>query len=78
MSQSYVLGYREQTNDTIHLVNQNKITEEELLRLIESLGASGSADLRWLSIAKTHLEQGFMALNRAIFKPARVKLDGDE
>jgi hypothetical protein len=35
-------------------------------------------DRRWLSIAKTHFEQGFMALNRSIFKPQRIKLLEDE
>lgn len=71
-----VHGYREQADDNIALVNENKITEEKLLRLIESL--AGVGDGRWLAIAKTHLEQGFMALNRAIFKPTRVTLDGDK
>lgn len=72
-----VHGYHEQTADAIALVNENKIAEEKLLRVIDYLQASGVEDGRWLAIARTHLEQGFMALNRAIFKPARVKLETD-
>ena len=35
-------------------------------------------DQRWLAIARTNIEQGFMALNRAIFRPERVELDGND
>lgn len=35
-------------------------------------------DPRWLSIARTHFQEGFMALNRAVFQPQRVKLPEDE
>lgn len=35
-------------------------------------------DQRWLSIATTHFQQGFMALNRAVFQPQRIKLPEDE
>jgi hypothetical protein len=32
-------------------------------------------DQRWLSIARTMLEEGFMALNRAVFKPQRFDIE---
>lgn len=35
-------------------------------------------DARWVHIAKSHFEQGFMALNRAVFQPARIQLPEDE
>lgn len=35
-------------------------------------------DPRWLAVAKTHFEQGFMALNRAVFQPTRISLPEDE
>ncbi len=35
-------------------------------------------DKRWLAIARTHIQEGFMALNRAVFQPQRVKLPEDE
>lgn len=28
-----------------------------------------NVDKRWVSIARTHFQQGFMALNRAVFQP---------
>jgi len=34
-------------------------------------------DQRWLAIARTHVEQGFMAFNRAVFRPQRISLPGD-
>jgi len=41
-------------------------------------GVEPRFDQRWLSIAQSHFEQGFMALNRSVFKPSRVRLPGDE
>jgi hypothetical protein len=40
--------------------------------------AAENIDKRWLLVARTQLEQGFMALNRAIFQPQRIALPGDE
>jgi hypothetical protein len=74
MATTPVLGYRDQTDGNVMLVNESKIAEEKLLRVIEQLDVNGIGDKRWLAIAKTHLEQGFMALNRAIFKPERVQI----
>lgn len=34
-------------------------------------------DPRWLAIARTHIQEGFMALNRAVFQPQRIKLSED-
>lgn len=34
-------------------------------------------DQRWLAIARTHFQEGFMALNRAMFQPTRIKLPED-
>jgi hypothetical protein len=72
-----VEGYRPQSMATIDRVNANKRHEEEILRVIDAFEHNPNIDPRWLSIARTHIEQGFMALNRAIFQPARVKLPGD-
>ncbi|MFC3442552.1 hypothetical protein ACFOKF_15360 [Sphingobium rhizovicinum] len=76
-----VSGYRPQSQDNIDLVNHFKAVEEQLLRHIDVMrdrGPSPQYDQRWLSIAQTQLEQGFMALNRAVFQPSRVRLPGDE
>lgn len=72
-----VSGYQKQSDERIELVNANKATEERLLRFMDELVSSGIGDPRWTAIARTNLEQGFMALNRAIFQPSRVKLPGD-
>jgi hypothetical protein len=72
-----VPGYVPQPQDAIDLVAANKEFEERLLRCIDRLTTSFKYDSRWLSIARTHFEEGFMALNRAIFKPQRIKLPGD-
>lgn len=75
-----VQGYRVQPQEAVDAVNRNKETEEKLLRLIDDLqngqlnGEAFQAEQRWLAIARTDLEKGFMALNRAIFKPERAKL----
>jgi hypothetical protein len=73
-----VAGYKPQSQETIDRVNDNKRVEEALLQTIDEMQAwaleEGKYDARWLAIARTHFEQGFMALNRAIFKPDRVKL----
>ena len=74
-----VSGYQPQSDSAVALVNENKRLEEILLRRIEELlkitddHPAYQIDGRWAAIAKTHFETGFMALNRAVFKPGRVK-----
>lgn len=69
-----ILGYVEPTETVLNLVNNNKIAEERLLRQIERLVAEGVANERWTAIARSHFEQGYMALNRAILQPDRIDL----
>lgn len=73
-----VHGYQAQDPLRVALVNQNKESEERLLRQIDTISGNPDFDQRWLSIARTQLEQSFMALNRAIFRPARVRLPEDQ
>lgn len=61
-------GYRELSEKEIILINIVKRHGRELEDLLRALGAEDS-DKRWLSIAKTHLQQGMMAMTRAIAKP---------
>jgi hypothetical protein len=70
-----VEGYRPQSADAVTLVNANKRAEEEVLRILDALATSPDVDKRWLAIGRSAIEQGFMAVNRSIFKPARVSLD---
>lgn len=51
------------------LLNKSKGFEAELLDFIEAQFSTGSCDDRWLAIARTDLQKGFMAMNRAITKP---------
>lgn len=72
-----VAGYQPQPEAAINTVNANKVAEERLLRQIEDLIRLKRGDPRWCAVAKTHFEQGYMALNRAIFQPGRVTLPED-
>jgi hypothetical protein len=72
-----VPGYRPQTSAAVDLVTQNKFDEERLLRKLDDLRERDEVDQRWLAIARTQIEQGFMALNRAIFQPARIPIPDD-
>lgn len=74
-----VPGYRTQTGEAVALVKENKEVEELVLRVLDKLRSlpPGPIDHRWLAIGRTQIEQGFMAVNRAVFQPERVKLEGD-
>lgn len=69
-----VSGYVAQSSENVVLVNNNKEIEEHILRLLDELAANSAVDKRWLAIGRAHIEQGFMAINRSIFKPERVKV----
>lgn len=72
-----VAGYRPQSTGAVQYVNGNKQDEERILRKMDDLRDNGEVDQRWLAIARTQMEQAFMAFNRAIFKPDRVGLPED-
>lgn len=69
-----VEGYRSQSDAKVALVNHNKRLEELALQNLDHLAARDDVDKRWLAIGRTQLEQAWMAINRAIFQPERVKL----
>jgi hypothetical protein len=73
-----VQGYRPQGEAAVAAVNANKVREEQLLRILDACQGDSAIDQRWLALARTHFEQGFMALNRAVFRPARVVLPEDD
>jgi hypothetical protein len=72
-----VRGYQAQSDDKVAAVNVNKLLEEEVLRQLDLLAADPDVDKRWLATGRTDIEKGFMAVNRSVFKPGRVKLDSD-
>lgn len=74
-------GYRPQSDAALARVRTLKQAEERILRMFDALKAfppDSGIDHRWLSIATTHIEQGFMAANRAVFRPSRIDLPEDE
>lgn len=73
-----VAGYKPQESANVALVNRNKAAEETVLRILDELESKEGVDRRWLAIGRTAIEQGFMAVNRAVFKPGRVKLPDDD
>ncbi|MDR5655423.1 DUF7681 family protein [Ruixingdingia sedimenti] len=73
-----VAGYRPQSDRAVATVNSNKILEERILRQIDALERDPAVDRRWLAIAKTHIQEGFQAMNRAVFQPARISLPEDD
>ena len=67
-------GYRELTAEEVGLINDLKETErqfaEQLAKLGQHFNHLGRRDQgRWLSLARTHIETGFMFLTRAIARP---------
>lgn len=72
-----VKGYNPQSEDKVSLVNANKEAEEQVLRILDALASMDDIDKRWLAIGRTAIENGFMAVNRSVFQPGRVKLPED-
>jgi hypothetical protein len=64
-----IKGYRDLTEDEISLMNEVKGEAEIIGKLCDTLNEHPSIDKRWLAIAKTDLQKGFMALVRAIAQP---------
>lgn len=84
-----VAGYKPtQSLGAIAFVNALKEAEERALRLLDQLDqvvvppALGAPDMpapdtRWVAIARTEIQKGFMAAARAVFQPGRVTLPED-
>lgn len=64
-----IKGYRELNAQEIKAMNAVKSESERIGLLIEEMRANPDLDQRWVSIAETHLQQGFMAAVRAVAKP---------
>lgn len=80
MDQQHTLikGYRDLSQGEIDAINKIKAKAEEVAALIHSFdgpvsGAGNEGqffpDPRWLAIAKTDLQKGFMFLTRSVAKP---------
>jgi hypothetical protein len=64
-----IKGYRDLSQAEIDMMNVCKVKAEEIGKLIKTLEDLSEVDKRWLAIAKTDLQKGFMALVRSIAKP---------
>ena len=64
-----IKGYRDLSEGEIKAMNAVKSEAERIGILVEELEANTDLDARWVSIAKDHLQQGFMAAVRSIAKP---------
>jgi hypothetical protein len=71
-------GYASQTVDKITFVAEHKMLEEMVLRRIDAAHKRDDQDKRWLAIAQTHVQEAFMALNRATFQPQRLEPAADK
>jgi hypothetical protein len=70
---SEIKGYRQLDSMDIQIINHNKQIEELVLKSLDSLETYPEIDKRWLAIGRTLIEQGFMAMNRSIARPQRLK-----
>lgn len=64
-----ITGYRELEQYEIDAMNAVKEMAKQVGELLEKLESTSGLDQRWIAIGKTNLQQGFMALTRAIAQP---------
>lgn len=64
-----IRGYRDLSLEEIDLMNEVKAMGERVGQLMEHMSSMSSVDARWVSIARTDLQKGFMCLTRAIAQP---------
>lgn len=79
MSDQPITGYRQLSPETIHSINAVKALANDIGGVLQRMADQNHGDPttpskmltdpRWLSIATTHFQQGFMALTRAIAQP---------
>lgn len=60
-----ITGYRDLTQDEIDAMNESKALASKVGELIDDLGNKQDIDKRWLAIATTDLQKGFMSLTRS-------------
>lgn len=72
-----ITGYRELNQEEVDLMNKAKALGNQVGEFLEGLDeavevSEGKIELdpRWVAVAKTDLQKGFMALIRAIAKPS--------
>jgi aspartate ammonia-lyase len=65
-----IKGYRELSPEEIETINLIKRMGENIGEVVEAMKQKGPEyDQRWVSVGRTHLQQGLMALTRAVAQP---------
>lgn len=64
-----ISGYRDLSQDEIDQMNSVKAAEAALGETWRHVMDLPGVDKRWAAVARTHFEEGFMALVRSIAKP---------
>jgi len=64
-----IKGYRELSLLEVERMNRAKEIEQNLLAWIAEMQEEKIVDQRWLALAKTDLQKGFMCLGRSIARP---------
>jgi hypothetical protein len=64
-----IKGYRDLTEQEIKIINACKEGAKGIGVLVEVIGEQPGVDKRWLAIAQTDLQKGFMALVRSVARP---------
>ncbi len=64
-----ITGYRELEQYEIDAMNAVKEMAKQVGEMFEKLESTSGLDQRWIAVGKTNLQQGFMALTRAIAQP---------
>ena len=62
-------GYRELSQEEINTINAIKEQGQALDALVTMISGIENVDGRWLYIGTTQLQQGLMALTRAVAQP---------
>lgn len=65
-----ITGYRDLSQAEIDLMNLVKAEGDRLDHLIGTVEATDNVDQRWVSIGRTQLQLGIMALLRAVARPS--------
>lgn len=77
MQHDEIKGFTDQNERNKALVNENKVLEETVMRQIDKLKETEGLDQRAIAVGLTNIQQAFMWINRGVFQPQRVKLEGD-
>jgi len=65
----HIKGYRDLSQEEIDAMNNIKNLASQVGNLINELKDDPNVDQRWLSIAQTDLQKGFMSAVRSVAKP---------